>query len=85
MSCHPECRRIGLGTALLERALDWARSVGIRKMNLEVFASNSGAIALYRKMGFEEEGRRRGEFIIDGVPVDGILMARWLDRTPKKF
>ena len=78
MSCRPEFRRLGIGTALLEHALAWARSVGVRKVNLEVFATNAPAIGLYRRMGFEEEGRRHREFWIDGELVDGILMARWL-------
>ncbi len=78
MSCRAECRRLGVGTALLAHALDWARSVGVRKVNLEVFATNAPAIALYRKMGFQEEGRRRREFSIGGDLVDGVLMARWL-------
>lgn len=78
MACLPDCRGVGLGTALLERALAWARSVGVRKVNLEVFANNGPAIALYRKLGFVEEGRRLREFQIDGELVDGILMARWL-------
>ena len=78
MACLPDSRRIGLGTAVLSRALEWASSVGIRKVNLEVFASNQPALDLYRKMGFEEEGRRQREFLIDGSLVDGILMAKWL-------
>jgi RimJ/RimL family protein N-acetyltransferase len=78
MSCRAELRRHGIGTALLTEALEWARSVGVRKVNLEVFATNAPAIALYRSMGFEEEGRRHREFLIEGELVDGILMARWL-------
>jgi RimJ/RimL family protein N-acetyltransferase len=78
MACLPDCRRVGLGTALLRRALDWARSVGVRKVTLEVFATNEPAIGLYRKMGFEEEGRRHREFLIDGSLTDGVLMALWL-------
>lgn len=69
MACLPDSRRIGLGTALVQRALDWSRSVGVRKVNLEVFSINTPAIGLYRKMGFTEEGRRHGEFEIDGVPM----------------
>lgn len=78
MSCRADCRRIGLGTVLLERALDWARSAGVRKVKLEVFATNTAAIALYRKLGFAEEGRRRGEYLLGTEYVDGVLMARWL-------
>jgi RimJ/RimL family protein N-acetyltransferase len=78
MSCLPSCRGVGLGTALVQRALDWAGSMGVRKVKLEVFSTNERAIGLYRRMGFEEEGRLHDEFLIDGTMVDGILMARWL-------
>jgi RimJ/RimL family protein N-acetyltransferase len=78
MSCLPECRGVGLGTALLTHGIDWARSVGVRKLTLEVFSTNDRAIRLYGKMGFVEEARLRGQYVIDGVPVDGVLMAMWL-------
>ncbi len=79
MSCLPDCRGQGLGTALLQAALGWARSAGVRKVTLEVFATNAPAIRLYRKLGFEEEGRLRGAFLIQGRLVDGLRMARWIE------
>ncbi len=48
----------GVGSALMETAIAWARERGIHKLVLSVFAHNSAAIALYRKYGFVEEGRR---------------------------
>jgi RimJ/RimL family protein N-acetyltransferase len=78
MSCLPECRGIGLGAALLHRGIEWANSVGVRKLTLEVFATNDRAIALYRKTGFIEEARLRSQYMIEGKPVDGVLMAKWL-------
>ena len=78
MSCLPDCRRVGLGTALLSRGIEWGRTVGVTKLTLEVFASNEGAIALYRRAGFIEEARLKGQYVIDGQPVDSLLMAQWL-------
>lgn len=78
VSCHPDFRGIGVGSALLLQGIEWARHVGVRKLTLEVFATNEVAIALYRKMGFSEEARLGGEYVIDGRPVDAVLMARWL-------
>ena len=51
-------RSRGMGSALLAAAIDWAREQGLHKLSLSVFAHNAAAIALYRKFGFVEEGRR---------------------------
>lgn len=48
----------GVGTALMEAAVAWAREQGLHKLSLSVFPHNTAAIALYRKFGFSEEGRR---------------------------
>ena len=72
-------RRRGIGTALIEEAMDWARRSGITKLELHVFPHNEPAIALYRKLGFSEEGQRRRQYRIGGHYVDAILMALHLD------
>jgi RimJ/RimL family protein N-acetyltransferase len=53
-----EWRGRGVGSALMTAAIDWARERGLHKLSLDVFAHNTAAIGLYRKMGFVEEGRR---------------------------
>jgi RimJ/RimL family protein N-acetyltransferase len=72
-------RRRGVGRALLEQAVEWAVSAGVRKLELHVFPWNEPAIALYRSFGFEREGLRKGQYLRDGVPVDAILMAFQVD------
>ncbi|AWI58492.1 GNAT family N-acetyltransferase [Sinorhizobium fredii] len=47
-------RRQGVGRALLDASLRWARLRGARKAWLQVEAANEAAIALYRKAGFAE-------------------------------
>ena len=47
-----------MGSALLAAAIEWARERGLHKLSLGVFAHNAPAIALYRRFGFVEEGRR---------------------------
>jgi len=49
----------GVGTTLVAAAIDWARAHGLHKLTLSVFPHNDAAIALYRKFGFVEEGRRK--------------------------
>jgi RimJ/RimL family protein N-acetyltransferase len=68
-------RRQGIGRALLERAIEWAREVGVRKLELHVFPHNEAAIALYESFGFEREGYRRAHYRRGSGYVDAILMA----------
>jgi ribosomal protein S18 acetylase RimI-like enzyme len=58
MAIAREWRGRGVGSALMAAAIDWARERGLHKLSLGVFAHNAAGIALYRKYGFVEEGRR---------------------------
>jgi len=58
MAIAREWRGRGVGSALMEAAIDWARARGLHKLSLGVFAHNAAGLALYRKYGFVEEGRR---------------------------
>jgi RimJ/RimL family protein N-acetyltransferase len=72
-------RRRGIGRALLEAAEEWARAVGVTKIELHVFPYNEGAIALYEDLGYEREGYRRRHYRRpDGGLVDAVLMAKLL-------
>lgn len=72
-------RRRGIGLALLEAAVAWARSEGVRKLELHVFPHNAAAIALYDRFGFRREGYRRAHYRSRGEFVDAILMAYDVD------
>jgi RimJ/RimL family protein N-acetyltransferase len=74
-----EARRQGIGRALLDAAVDWARAAGVRKLELHVFPWNTAAIALYDSFGFEREGYRKGHYRRGGEDVDAILMAYRVD------
>lgn len=58
MMVATEWRGRGVGAALMVAAIDWARGHGLHKLALSVFPHNEAAIALYKKFGFVEEGRR---------------------------
>ena len=65
----------GVGSALIQAAIGWARSQGLHKLCLEVFAHNAAAIAVYRKSGFVEEGRRVKQYRrANGELWDSIIM-----------
>jgi RimJ/RimL family protein N-acetyltransferase len=68
-------RRLGIGRALLQQAVDWARESGVTKLELHVFPDNEPALALYESFGFVREGYRRRHYRRDGEYVDAVLMA----------
>ena len=68
-------RRRGIGRALLEQAVEWARQSGVVKLELHVFPHNQPAVELYEHFGFEREGYRRLHYRRGGELVDTILMA----------
>jgi RimJ/RimL family protein N-acetyltransferase len=76
MGLLPAWRDQGCGTRLMQSALLAADDYGFTRIELTVYASNPRAAALYRKLGFVEEGVKRRSVIIDGVPFDEIMMAR---------
>lgn len=65
----------GLGYRLLEATINTALANGLSRIELEVFASNKIAKALYEKLGFEQEGVKRQARYLDGVWDDLIMMA----------
>jgi ribosomal protein S18 acetylase RimI-like enzyme len=62
----PQYRGNGVGSALLKAAEDYARSLGCCRLTLEVLDSNSGAQALYRRVGFD--GATMSRFMVK--PLD---------------
>ena len=68
-------RRRGIGRMLLTEGMEWARTHGVRKLELHVFPWNEPALRLYESFGFEREGYRKRHYQRDGEDVDAILMA----------
>ncbi|QOZ85322.1 MULTISPECIES: GNAT family N-acetyltransferase [Chromobacterium] len=74
---HPEWHGRGVGSALLRAVLGLADNwLGLLRVELVVVHDNEPAIALYRKFGFELEGRRRKEQLRAGRYEDTLIMAR---------
>ena len=55
----PSFRHKGRATLLLKKLLDDLKSIGCKKIFLEVGSNNEGAIALYKKNNFEKIGERK--------------------------
>ena len=78
MGVRAPWRGQGIGHRLMEAALDGARKIGLARVELEVYASNTAAIHLYEKAGFAREGRHARARLLDGVYDDVVTMALFL-------
>lgn len=77
LAVAPERRRQGAGERLLAAFLTESARLGAATAFLEVAADNVAALALYRRHGFDETGRRRGYYRdAPGEAVDAIVMSR---------
>ncbi|MSP67738.1 MAG: GNAT family N-acetyltransferase [Alphaproteobacteria bacterium] len=73
-------RRRGTGRRLLDGALAAAAGRGATHMLLEVAVNNAAALALYRRAGFVEVGRRAGYYQdVAGRPLAALVMRREID------
>jgi RimJ/RimL family protein N-acetyltransferase len=76
MSVDQDWRGQGIGTLLMSSAIQWAKETGfIKRIELMVFERNEVAIHLYRKFGFEVEGKHPRAIFRDGVYLDNLTMA----------
>jgi ribosomal protein S18 acetylase RimI-like enzyme len=80
IAVHEGHQRQGVGRALMNELLRWARSdPRVEKVELQVRSSNVGAVALYRSLGFVEEGRKTRRLKIGpNEYIDDIYMAIWV-------
>ncbi|KAL1725843.1 acyl-CoA N-acyltransferase [Schizophyllum commune] len=80
---HESIRGKGHGTEIVRWVVDYAfLQLGLHRVSLSVMGDNPRALALYNKVGFVEEGRKRKGIWQDGDWVDmidmGILYDEWL-------
>lgn len=76
IAVHPDFRRQGIASKLLTSLFDFAKEKGIGQISLEVRVSNSPAISLYEKHGFEKAAVRKNLYT---HPIeDGIVMLKML-------
>lgn len=82
VSVHPEFRRIGVASRLMQQMDEWIGSNRtIEKITLSVLGNNSKAIGLYRKLGYEQEGVMKKDLRSpEGEYIDVIKMAKFMPR-----
>ncbi|KAB7693161.1 GNAT family N-acetyltransferase [Plesiomonas shigelloides] len=67
----------GIGSLLMEHLLSYCDTeLGLTRLELEVHASNTTALSLYKYFGFEIEGIKRKAILVDGDLIDIIIMSR---------
>ena len=72
----PDAQGNGVGKAATSEMLSVAFGrLNLRKVALEVLASNERAVSMYRSLGFAEEGRFAEQVFVDGKYEDVIRMA----------
>ncbi|MDO9106079.1 MAG: ribosomal protein S18-alanine N-acetyltransferase [Methylovulum sp.] len=74
ISVDPAEQKQGIGRKMLENLLEVARGKA-ETVFLEVRPSNTGAIALYEDMGFNEIGIRKGYYPAENGREDAIMLA----------
>ncbi len=82
IATDPNFRRQGRARALLRGLLKRLGERGVQRLTLDVAADNSGAVALYRSLGFAEDGRRPKYYKRENMSVDAILMSRAITGLP---
>lgn len=82
----PGWRRLGVGTALVETLVDWARVKGdVQKLEAACLGWNEPVIAMMLKAGFREEGRSVRSWMVrlesGGTEYDDIVhMGLWIGK-----
>lgn len=77
IAVHPSMQGQGIGQQLLAHLVDTARAHQAR-IFLEVRVSNKAAISLYKKLGFQQVGRRPNYYPCDDKREDAFVMV-WRD------
>ena len=75
VAVFPEYRRLGVAAKIIEVYMNFAAANGLAFLTLEVRPSNEAAIALYRRFGFEEVGRRKNYY--DLPKEDALILTRY--------
>ncbi|KAF2475475.1 acyl-CoA N-acyltransferase [Lindgomyces ingoldianus] len=85
----PQYQGKGYGSEAIQWALRFAfERAGLHRVTIRAFEWNDGAVRLYRKLGFKEEGKVRDELWFEGRWWDGVffgmLEGEWRELRAKE-
>ncbi|MHA1268312.1 MAG: GNAT family N-acetyltransferase [Candidatus Helarchaeota archaeon] len=76
---HPDFRKLGIGTNMLQKVIEYSLKKGFEILVCEVSHDNNASLALLRKFQFQEFGRlKNGLKVNDGNYRDIILLSKHL-------
>jgi RimJ/RimL family protein N-acetyltransferase len=78
IAVRKDWRGIGIGNAMMQYLIKWAKKAGVKKLRSSVFAKNQGAIDLFIKFGFKKEGLLKREMKIGYKYYDIVEFAKHL-------
>lgn len=74
----PSWQGQGIGRGMLAWLMQQCAAQDMQRVLLEVRASNTPALGLYRALGFQQDGLRKGYYPASGGREDAVLMSRLL-------
>lgn len=83
INLHPDDQGRGLGSWLLQAAIDFAPKLGIETLSATIFSSNDSSLRLFEKFGFERWGFMPRVARLEGVEKDLVLVGRRIAEPAK--
>jgi len=74
----PAYRSLGIGSQMLDYAIDWAGMRKFKKLEANIFTTNKKSLHLFERAGFIEEGMRHKRIRIGKQYIDEVLIGKVL-------
>lgn len=74
--CEPSCWGKGIGTKALTTLMDYYRSLGEDHFLIETWSGNLRMLGCARKLGFKEVKRIKAAHMVNGRPVDDLILEK---------
>lgn len=72
-------RGLGVGSRMLEYAVQWAGERGFKKLAAKIFTTNNRSLHMFSKAGFTQECIKKKQICVGNEYIDEVCMARFLE------